>query len=246
MSREADAIEPRVELLMRESERARRLSLQARPPRTVELVVPRGVRPEIVNAFLREHRDWIDRASRALIESCPATELRPERIELKAIGETLSVQYRPASAARRLYFRESSMLVLNCRRADCGDHARILRHWLLDEGRRVLKPWLEREAVRIGLRPGRVQLRLQGTRWGSCSTRGAISLNAALLLVEPALVRYLFVHELAHLEHHGHTERFWRLVARVEPDYRALDRELARSARRLPAWLHSLTRGTGS
>ena len=61
---------------------------------------------------------------------------------------------------------------------------------------------------------------LQRTRWGSCSNSGTVSLNAALLFVEPPLVRYLFVHELCHLIALNHSRRFWAAVARYEPGLR--------------------------
>lgn len=232
-----------IELSIRESRRARRLSLRVKPPRTVELVVPRGLRPEIVESFVRRHRDWIDRAGRALIRDCPETELRPETICLNATGETVDIRYLPAGAERGPYVRRGDLLTLHCRQADLRDYPALLRRWLLDEGSRVLKPWLAREASRIGLSPRRVQVRLQATRWGSCSANGTISLNAALLLVAPELVRYLLVHELAHLQHLSHSDRYWRTVARHEPGYEALDRELSRRWRQLPAWLLHLRGG---
>lgn len=232
-----------IEFSIRESKRAQRLSLRARPPRTVELVVPRGLEPGIVDAFVRRHQDWIDRTSRAMIRDCPSHELRPATIELKSIGETLGIRYAEIRGKRQLYSRQGDQLTLHCRREDLGDHARALRRWMLDEGSRVLLPWLEHEAGRLGLRPRRVQVRLQATRWGSCSAQGTVSLNAALLLVAPELVRYLLVHELVHLRHRNHSSRFWDAVSHYEPGYVALDRELARCWRQLPAWLLAL-RGT--
>jgi hypothetical protein len=119
----------------------------------------------------------------------------------------------------------------------------LLRRWLLAQGNLLLKPWLRRESEVTGLSPGRIHVRLQKTRWGSCSSQGNININAALLLVPPELVRYLFVHELAHLRQLSHGRRFWQLVARHEPDYRALDQRLASCWHELPAWLFALTRG---
>ena len=84
----------------------------------------------------------------------------------------------------------------------------------------------------------RVVARCQRTRWGSCSTRGTISLNASLLFLREPVVRYLFAHELAHLQHMNHSRRFWRLVESLEPDYRRLDRELLGGWRSVPAWVH--------
>jgi predicted metal-dependent hydrolase len=234
-----------VSIAVRESRRARKLRLQTRPPRTVEVVVPRGLRPQIVSAFIREHRDWINRAGLAMLRAYPEADLRPESIDLKSIGERIVVRYLRAAGSRAEFDYSGIELRLYCRREDGSDYPALLRRWLLMEAGRVLKPWLVREAERIGLHPQRVQVRLQKTRWGSCSARGNISVNAALLLVPSTLVRYLLVHELAHLRHLSHSERYWRTVAEHEPAYAALDRELALSWRSLPAWLFGLT-GSGA
>ena len=80
-------------------------------------------------------------------------------------------------------------------------------------------------------------IRRQRTRWGSCSTRGTISLNCCLLFQRPAVVRYLMIHELAHTLHMNHSRRFWHCVARHCPEYRSLDRELLDGWRRVPDWV---------
>jgi len=82
-----------------------------------------------------------------------------------------------------------------------------------------------------------VAIRCQRTRWGSCSTRGTVSLNCSLLFLPPEVVRYLFIHELAHTEHMNHSASFWRLVEKLEPEYRRLDRELLAGWRTVPAWV---------
>jgi predicted metal-dependent hydrolase len=65
-----------------------------------------------------------------------------------------------------------------------------------------------------------------------------VSLNAALLFLEPPVVRYLFVHELCHLIALNHSRRFWAAVARYEPNYEALDRRLSEAWHEIPLWAH--------
>jgi predicted metal-dependent hydrolase len=112
----------------------------------------------------------------------------------------------------------------------------------LDQADYHLTPWLLRESAVVGHRPSNVQVRLQRTRWGSCSNSGTVSLNAALLFLEPELVRYLFVHELCHFISMNHSRKFWSAVARFEPDYRALDRRLTAAWNEIPLWAHAPAR----
>ena len=61
--------------------------------------------------------------------------------------------------------------------------------------------------------------------------------GVTLVFLRPDVVRYLFVHELAHLRHMNHSPAFWRLVQTLEPDYRRLDRELLAGWRTVPLWV---------
>ena len=74
-----------------------------------------------------------------------------------------------------------------------------------------------------GFNPGRVTIRNQKTRWGSCSSTGAISLNWRLIQV-PAFVRdYVILHELVHLDHLDHSTRFWERLAKTCPNLNAAE-----------------------
>lgn len=226
------------ELIVRESTRARRLFLHVVPPLGVELVVPRGTRPREVEAFLNRHRSWIETARNEIARRYEGErDLQPAVVGLRAIDECVDVVYVHARGERRGFARSGSRLTIRCGREDCADSGEILRRWLLGEARKALPSWLMREAQAVGRLPRAVQIRLQKTRWGSCSARGTISLNASLMLLEPALVRYLLVHELVHLFHLGHSRRYWRRVERHEPDYRALDAALGSAWRRIPYWV---------
>ncbi len=96
---------------------------------------------------------------------------------------------------------------------------KVLRARMLALSRIELPARLLELALPLGFRPERVSIRNQRSRWGSCSRRGTISLNWRLIQT-PVFVRdYILLHELAHLRHLNHSNRFWKEVRRICPDY---------------------------
>jgi predicted metal-dependent hydrolase len=81
-------------------------------------------------------------------------------------------------------------------------------------------------ASRHGLSVQRVTVRNQKSRWGSCSRRGAISLNWRLIQTPDMVRDYIILHELAHRRQMNHSEKFWQEVERLCPNYQEAERWL--------------------
>jgi hypothetical protein len=77
-----------------------------------------------------------------------------------------------------------------------------------------------------GFKYGRISVRRQKTRWGSCSRTGNLNFNYRLIFLASAAADYIIVHELCHLGEFNHSPGFWRLVAQQVPDYRNLRKKL--------------------
>lgn len=75
-------------------------------------------------------------------------------------------------------------------------------------------------APKIGVTYGRITIRAQRTKWGSCSAQGNLNFNCLLMLAPPEVLDSIVVHELCHRREMNHSERFYAEVLRVFPDYR--------------------------
>ena len=92
---------------------------------------------------------------------------------------------------------------------------------LAEQALQTLPARVEFFAWQMGVTYGRVTIRNQRTRWGSCSAKGNLNLNCLLMLLPEEIRDYVIVHELAHRKEMNHSARFWALVESMLPDYKA-------------------------
>lgn len=88
-------------------------------------------------------------------------------------------------------------------------------------------------AGKMGVSYGRITIRMQKSRWGSCSKLGNLNFNCLLMLAPPEVLDYVVVHELCHRKEMNHSPRFWTLVEMVMPGYRKPKRWLKENGGRL-------------
>ena len=229
---------------IRVSGRARRLSIRVFPDARVEVVVPPRARPRDVQEFLRAHRDWIETKRAHALRNRPAPAVfPPAEIAFAATGESWRLHVAGGSGALRAVERGDGLArVLSVTGAGSPAAVRkTLRAWLLRTALPRLEPRVAALSAATGIPYSRISIRRQRSRWGSCSARGTISLNACLLFQRPPVVDYLVVHELTHVRHMNHSARFWQAVERNCEDWRALDRELVQGWRNVPRWVFSDT-----
>jgi predicted metal-dependent hydrolase len=218
---------------VRISPRARRLTARVHVGGRVEIVVPVGVNAHTVRDFVQRFTPWIDRKVAAMQCFAAPSEPVPATVEFALTQEKFAVDWR-RGVQRRLEQTADRIVV---QAPDERGARALLQRWLKRAAYQRLAPRLLQLAAELNYSVARVSIRCQRTRWGSCSTRGTVSLNCSLLFLTLDVVRYLFVHELAHTKHMNHSASFWRLVEKIEPDYRRLDRDLLAGWRTVPGWV---------
>jgi len=224
---------------VRESGRAKRLSIKVFPRGRVEVVVPRRTRPADVEAFVSDNQAWIARALAAFAADHPPEDFElPNLIRLPAIDRVTRVRYVRRREAKSVRYRHSGDVLTLTGNIGSDKHCvAALRRWLSATAKCEFEPRLRALSILTDSPFERMHVRAQKSCWGSRSSSGTISLNLCLLFLDVELLRYLLIHELCHGRHMNHSKRFWKCVGKFEPEYRRLDRELSDAWRHVPAWL---------
>ena len=209
---------PDFEYTIRRSERARRVRVAVDPEKGVEVVLPLRAPERAAKAAVVELRPWIERRLREV-------EAAREQIEARAgtvpyLGETLTLV--PQVGRTRVHRRSGELLVPD------GDPREALERWYRRMAREEIAPRLDMAVSELGTRYTKLTIRNQKTRWGSCSTSGAMSFNWRLLLAPEEVLDYVVWHEACHLLVMDHSPRFWALVANHMPAYPHARRWLSR------------------
>jgi predicted metal-dependent hydrolase len=116
------------------------------------------------------------------------------------------------------------------------DAAGAIDRWYRREARERIEAVTAFEAARLELEPGRITIRDQRTRWGSCSTSGTLSFNWRLVIGPGHALRYVVIHELTHIRHHNHSRAFWSALSEALPDWKRSAHWLRANERRLTAY----------
>ena len=236
-------IEP-IDYSVRVSRRARHARIVVHPNMSVEVVLPQGLSSHHAANFIREKKVWIERSLKRLgdfpkVEEGNDNPSLPQQLRLEGVGLKFSVVYIKTGSDRIRLVETATGLEIRGSIEDVEKVGVTLRRWLKGKAKEMLPQILEELSEQYGYQYQKVTIRLQKSRWGSCSRVGNISLNAKLLFLPRHLLRYVMLHELAHLKHLNHSPSFWAEVSRTDPDYLSHIREMRRVNGAIPIWVES-------
>ncbi len=195
---------------VRRSPRARRVRICVDARGAVEVVLPQRAREREAAAAVAELRPWIQRHLRAARGVQDTLAARAGTLPL--LGGTLTLKPEPG---RTRAHRSGDVLLV-----PSGDAAAAIERWYRRTARAEIAPQLDAAVAALGVSYSALTIRNQRTRWGSCSTSGAMSFNWRLLLAPETVLDYVVWHEACHLRVMDHSPRFWALVEQHVPSYR--------------------------
>ena len=196
---------------IRRSDRASRVRVSVGGAGEVTVTLPRRAREREAAAAVVELRPWIERRLREAAEARALVEARDGTVPYLGV----SLELRPQAGRTRVHRRGDVLLVPD------GDPGPALERWYRRQARAEIAPRLDEAVEALGTRYTALTIRNQRTRWGSCSSTGAMSFNWRLLLAPEEVLDYVVWHEACHLVVMDHSRRFWSLVERHVPGYRA-------------------------
>ena len=197
------------EYTLRRSPRARRVRVSVDGDGAVSVTLPKRAAKRDADAAVRELAPWIERRRRALARAAEEVARTPGTVPY--LGRELRLVSQPGRT--RVYRRADELLVPTHDRES-------LERWYRRAARAEIGPRLDAATARAGSSYTKLTIRNQKTRWGSCSTTGAMSFNWRLLLAPEAVLDYVVEHEVCHLEVMDHSLRFWGLLEQRVPDWR--------------------------
>ena len=220
--------------IIRKSSRAKRIIFNATIRDGIEIVIPKSMDTSFLPDVLEKNRSWIQKQSAWV--SAMRLSLNPNQIHLRLLNKTWEVNYVPHQQGNNPWVEHGSLLTVSNTDRELMEVPRVLDSWLHSVAKNALPKLLHQESTNTQLSYDRVTIRKARTRWGSCSSKGSISLNRNLMFLPPQLVRYVLIHELCHTQHLNHSIHFWQLFEKLYPGARSMNHHVRKATDLVPSW----------
>lgn len=201
-----------VPLTVRISARARRMKIRVEASRQLTLIVPKQLKSRQALAFLKQEEAWLNQQL-SRIEKPIAIE---PGVTLPLYGDAHLLVHDPS--IRGIGIREDGDLKLS---GSAEFFKRRFEDWAKKDIKRYIEEQVDIYARRMSVVRGRITIRDQKSRWGSCSSKGHLNFSWRLIFMPRFVSRYIIAHEVAHLVHMDHSADFWALVETHYPEMKA-------------------------
>lgn len=216
-----DSIDWLPSYIVKESKQAKYMRLCAELNGNLELIIPKR-RPSVqaIIDFIKSKQNWIQKY---ISESSITLKTLPhiKRVMHMPINnEVWHIVYIRSNVTKVIVSKDSRVCTVFGYNNNPELANAKINSWLKSYAKEKIKPFLDNLASTMNLTYNKLNIRSQKTIWGSCNSKGNISLNYKLIFLDKPLCEYILVHELCHLKHMNHSNEFWKLVEKYIPNYK--------------------------
>jgi predicted metal-dependent hydrolase len=200
---------------IRRHRQARRYTLRIDSvSREVVLTIPPRGSVKEAREFAQKHGGWIAARLKRLPQAAPFAD--GTEVPLRGVSHRIAHRRGVRGTVWTECDAEGNPLL--CVAGEAPHIDRRVSDYLKREARLALETASRHYAAQLRVPIARISVRDQSSRWGSCSNNGVLSFSWRLILAPPFVLDYLAAHEVAHLCELNHSPRFWRLVAKLDPN----------------------------
>ncbi len=210
-----------VSYTIRYSKKAKHIRLEIRSETGLTVIIPRSYSSKGVPALIKKKERWIleklEKYNNAQISRHNNTIKHGDAVLY--LGRHFRVVEVQSSENTVSLSMATDMLIVNNKGGNRGLSA-VIEDWYRKQALLLIEEKVKDFCARMGITYGKISIRGQKTRWGSCSKQGNLSFNWKLIMAPEPVIDYVIIHEIAHLTEMNHSNNFWRLVEYHCPEWR--------------------------
>lgn len=206
----------------------RSISIVIRSDKEVVVRAPYGASTKVIEKFIREKEEWIKKHIKKYSDT----------IQLNSSKKYIDGE-KYLFLGRELTLRIRNSLFPSIRQTDDileaetdGKEGRVkmlIDRWYKKEAEKIFSEKLNEILIKHkdqDFSPAHFVVRKLKSRWGSCTSKGKITINIELVKLDECFIEYVILHELCHLKYHNHGKEYYRLLEALMPDYKAIRKQL--------------------
>ncbi|AUS98048.1 metal-dependent hydrolase [Clostridium thermosuccinogenes] len=204
------------------SPRRKTMEISVEPPDLVHVVAPEGASERAILDKVRSRASWIVQRLFAMRDMAyiPIKREMVNGESFMYLGRNYSLQVtvEPGIERSRVGLINGKFQVV----VATGNEAEIhnaLEQWYKQKALEKIIERVNYYQSKVNVKPAQVRVKDQKKRWASCTSKGELLFNWKSIMAPSPVLDYIVVHEMAHLLEHGHSQKFWDIVAAVLPDY---------------------------
>ena len=208
----------------------RSISIIVSPDKGVTVRAPYRTSLKTIERFVGEKTDWI---RKHLVNHSDLTRINHNKKYIEGeIHFLRGMEYRlvVTESAKQFVTQHDDIIEVGLLSIDNSNKIKVLlAKWYKLKAVEIFREKIEdtcRKYNEYNFNPSGFSVKFMKSRWGSCSSKGKITLNAELIKLDDRFSDYVIIHELCHLKYHNHGKDFYKLLLALVPDYKLIRKEL--------------------